>query len=30
MFYFKNSLDKAKQKAGQLGIMAKNFASEVK
>lgn len=29
MYYFKNSLDKAKQKAGQLGKMAKDFASEV-
>ena len=29
MYYFKNSLDKAKQKAGQLGKMAKEFASDV-
>lgn len=29
MYYFKNSLDIAKQKAGQLGKMAKDFASDV-
>jgi len=29
MYYFKNAIDKAKQKGGQLGKMAKDFASEV-